>query len=221
LPKSTPKPCSIEGCPRPSRKRGWCETHYTRWKRHGSPLIAHYHHAPKGEPERVLREAIATRDRTTGCWEWPYHLSEDGYGRIASVEGTVRVGHAALILDGNPRPEPPNNQALHSCDNPPCFNPTHLRWGTHQNNMADMVERQRHFGCPGEKNGRAKLTVEQVRHIYLDPRRTGTIARSYGLSWSAVDRIKSGLSWRCLKFEPVEQTLVPSPHPDPIRRAAR
>lgn len=30
--------CSIEGCSNPSRKRGWCEKHYSRWKVHGDPL---------------------------------------------------------------------------------------------------------------------------------------------------------------------------------------
>lgn len=30
--------CNIEGCDKPSRVRGWCETHYCRWKRHGDPL---------------------------------------------------------------------------------------------------------------------------------------------------------------------------------------
>lgn len=29
--------CSIPGCGKPSRSRGWCSMHYTRWKRHGSP----------------------------------------------------------------------------------------------------------------------------------------------------------------------------------------
>lgn len=27
--------CSIDGCDNPARKRGWCETHYARWRKHG------------------------------------------------------------------------------------------------------------------------------------------------------------------------------------------
>lgn len=30
--------CLIEDCDRPKRKRGWCETHYSRFKVHGDPL---------------------------------------------------------------------------------------------------------------------------------------------------------------------------------------
>lgn len=34
--------CTITGCDRPLRARGWCATHYARWKRHGavSPDVA-------------------------------------------------------------------------------------------------------------------------------------------------------------------------------------
>lgn len=31
--------CSIDGCDRPRRKREWCETHYSRFRAHGDPLI--------------------------------------------------------------------------------------------------------------------------------------------------------------------------------------
>jgi hypothetical protein len=30
--------CSIEGCENKARVRGFCNTHYTRWRRHGNPL---------------------------------------------------------------------------------------------------------------------------------------------------------------------------------------
>lgn len=43
IPRKLPKPknrrCSIEGCERRHLARGWCQRHYERWKRHGTPLI--------------------------------------------------------------------------------------------------------------------------------------------------------------------------------------
>lgn len=30
--------CNIDGCDKPAEKRGWCNAHYKRWKRHGDPL---------------------------------------------------------------------------------------------------------------------------------------------------------------------------------------
>lgn len=42
---SAPKPwknsgrlCSIEGCEKPAKSRGWCRMHCARWERHGDPL---------------------------------------------------------------------------------------------------------------------------------------------------------------------------------------
>lgn len=34
-------PCKIEGCDKPSRGRGWCATHWARWRTHGDPNTAH------------------------------------------------------------------------------------------------------------------------------------------------------------------------------------
>jgi hypothetical protein len=55
----------------------------------------------------------------------------------------------------------------HRCDNPICVRPDHLFLGTHQDNIADMIAKGRHRSRahPGEKNGRAKLTAEDVRTI--------------------------------------------------------
>lgn len=36
-PKGTKLPCSVTGCDRPVRSRGWCEPHYTRWRNYGDP----------------------------------------------------------------------------------------------------------------------------------------------------------------------------------------
>lgn len=30
--------CSVEGCERPSRARGWCQLHWRRWRKFGDPL---------------------------------------------------------------------------------------------------------------------------------------------------------------------------------------
>ena len=29
--------CSIDGCARPVKSRGWCQAHYFRWRRNGDP----------------------------------------------------------------------------------------------------------------------------------------------------------------------------------------
>ncbi len=39
-PKPAPKParCSVGGCTNPVRARGFCNSHYARWRRYGDPL---------------------------------------------------------------------------------------------------------------------------------------------------------------------------------------
>ncbi len=32
--------CSVTGCERPATRRGWCAKHYSRWMRHGDPLVS-------------------------------------------------------------------------------------------------------------------------------------------------------------------------------------
>lgn len=77
----------------------------------------------------------------TGCWEWRANKVR-GYGRF-SHGGRMwlahRVAHAELI-----GPIPDGLDVLHSCDNPPCVNPAHLRAGTDQDNMRDQLSRGRH-----------------------------------------------------------------------------
>jgi hypothetical protein len=72
------------------------------------------------------------------CWPWKGSRTQRGYGLLC----TTRATHIALELAGKPRP--PGAIALHSCDNPPCVNPDHLRWGDDADNVADMVKRRRH-----------------------------------------------------------------------------
>lgn len=45
-----PKICSIPECGKPARGRGWCGTHWLRWRKHGDPTIV----LPKGStPKHV------------------------------------------------------------------------------------------------------------------------------------------------------------------------
>jgi hypothetical protein len=34
--------CSVDDCSTPVKARGWCSTHYSRWRTHGDPLVTVY-----------------------------------------------------------------------------------------------------------------------------------------------------------------------------------
>lgn len=85
-----------------------------------------------------------------GCWLWRYgtwaehkYVDEQHKYPKIMIKGVRKiVAHWMLISTGRPRPAP-DMDACHSCDRPPCVNPEHLCWGTHQENMQEMGERRR------------------------------------------------------------------------------
>lgn len=88
------------------------------------------------------------------CWPWLGGVWPTGYGRAWVGGKIVRAHRLALALAEGRRSLPHAKMfACHSCDNPVCCNPSHLRWGTQADNMADASRRGRMPGprkthCP-------------------------------------------------------------------------
>ena len=133
----------------------------------------------------------------SNCIEWQMSTNQYGYGRIQVGGKVQQVTRVVLKLvtnnDGN------NLLALHSCDNPPCINPDHLRWGTQLDNMQDAVNRNRKPDSAGELNGRAILTEKDVFYLRSLPKpNVSEIAKHYGVSYNAIYRLLKGFSWKHL-----------------------
>ena len=136
------------------------------------------------------------------CWNWLGSIDTRGYGHL-NVHGKTTRAHRYVytLVYGEIPPGGGHHGTVvrHSCDNRICCNPRHLLTGSHADNMNDMKERQRRKGiCICEANGRAVLTPEQVRAIRVDARAYRAVAKAYGVSYAAVQRIKSGKSWSAL-----------------------
>lgn len=150
--------------------------------------------------ERVWGNCVAYEP--DGCWLWQGALSNLGYGSI-KIDGRGHGVHRlAYWLANDEMPEP---ECMHLCDVRNCVNPAHLRAGTHAENMADMVSKGRAIGFPnpGERNGRAKLTDDDVREMRLHYAAGGVsyaqLARKYGVSVSAAQFAITKKTWAHLE----------------------
>lgn len=136
------------------------------------------------------------------CWRWTGVKDRAGYGRISMHRGHVdkahRVSFAVCV-----RRIKKGEQILHKCDTPSCIRPSHLFPGNHLKNMRDMFAKGRRIAAVGRKNGKAKLSVEQVRQIrkmYANAAGSSrAIAVALSLKPSTVQGVLSGRQWAWLK----------------------
>jgi hypothetical protein len=102
---------------------------------------------------------LAKVNKTDTCWEWTGCLDNEGYGRFGQ---TLTHRKAYQLWKGE---IPKGNVIRHLCNNRKCVNPEHLASGTQKDNVADMLRTNPPVWRRGEKNGRAKLTKEDVLEI--------------------------------------------------------
>lgn len=126
------------------------------------------------------------------CWPWIACLDRNGYGRMGINRKKGLATHVALLLDGRQRPG--QLHALHSCHNPACVNPRHLRWGTHAENMAEKIAAGHQ--PRGERHGIAKLTDDKVRAIRAAQGSQAAIGRRFGISQALVSHVRRGTIWK-------------------------
>lgn len=137
------------------------------------------------------------------CWEWRGAKNHKGYGVIGTRVYSVAVAMAAhrlsfLIHHG---PLPPGLQACHTCDNPPCVNPTHLFAGTAADNSADMVRKGRSIRGRRQTvkhDVKRKLTVDAVKDIQRRAalgESTTRLASEYGVGRATIYRAVRGIGW--------------------------
>ena len=123
----------------------------------------------------------------TDCWQWQGDRDYNGYGRMRWGNATHLVHrlsymhHVEMIV--------PGQMILHSCDNPCCINPAHLRKGTHAENMQDMVDRGRSVKGR-EKNYIGWDTAREIRMMYDTEEYTQIeIAEEFGVTLGTINSI--------------------------------
>lgn len=146
-------------------------------------------------PERFWEKAaVAGPDE---CWLWLGSRNQHGYGRLNFGGRGMQLAHrVAYELATGQRPR--RTLILHSCDNPPCVNPGHLREGTVRENSADMVARGRSPRAPGERSGNEKLTwaaVDEIRFLYAQGHTQPALGIQFGINSGHISRIVNEQAW--------------------------
>jgi hypothetical protein len=99
------------------------------------------------ELEQKLEEGIE-RIPFHSCWEWGRGRTSAGYGvvygRGSRAHRNMHYTHR-LSYQIHCGPIPTGMQVLHSCDNPGCCNPAHLRLGDDLDNHSECARKGRTF----------------------------------------------------------------------------
>jgi hypothetical protein len=138
------------------------------------------------------------------CWNWQAGRTKAGYGVFRMDKKVVFAHRVAYELACSTIPS--GMHVLHSCDNPACVNPSHLRVGTHAENMLDKVLRNRQSrvwsGKVGEAVGMGKLRdrdLPDIRKMIAQGMRQVDIANKYGVHQAMISNIKLGKNWSAIQ----------------------
>jgi hypothetical protein len=142
-------------------------------------------------------------DKSGGCWTWTGGLMSAGYGNFR-LAGQMRGAHRVAweLTNG---PVPGEMWVLHTCDNPPCVNPSHLWLGTARDNNRDCLVKGRHGSVThpesqvrGRRAAAAKLTerdVVAIRTRFRSGETSAALSRSFGVTRAAVRKVVLRRSW--------------------------
>lgn len=191
--------CKFEGCRGKVAAKGFCQKHYKRLMKYGSPNDRKHHQAPM--EQRFWR--FVDKKSDDECWEWLGSKRPNGYGQISRPtrkESGVSAHRYSWEL-ANKSTIPENMVVMHSCDNPSCVNPNHLSIGTHQENALDMIRkgRNRVVAPKGEWNGKSILTEEMVKEIRSSTLSHAALGRKLGVSPNCVRGVRIGRTWSHVK----------------------
>jgi hypothetical protein len=136
-------------------------------------------------------DSFWTPEPNTGCRLWTGSVNRKGYGQISNQRPVLAHRVSWELYIG---PIPNGLCVLHKCDIPSCVNHRHLFLGTQQDNSDDCCKKKRQLF--GEQKPGAKLSDAAVIAIRQDSRTQREIAKSFGVSQSAIAQSKIGKTWK-------------------------
>jgi hypothetical protein len=205
------KKCCVDGCEREAFSQGgrwnsredaittkYCRKHLSWLRKYGSTEMPRHAH---GTVEQRFWKFV---DKTESCWLWNSGKNAKGYGVMQATpekgqkRGKMLLAHRISYELHHGKLEK-GDYVLHSCDNPPCVNPDHLRKGTQSENIREAILKGRKFVpiASGEANPRSKLTLVQAKFIKAHPELGHKhIADMFGLSPNCIRGVRIGRTWK-------------------------
>lgn len=186
--------CSVKGCGRKAKTRGWCIGHYHRVLKHGSPEGTG--RTIRGSAKQfIIDNANHAADE---CLMWPYNRSsKHGYAVIRKEHFGSGMAHRSMCIVAHGPPPSRIHEAAHSCGkgHEGCVNPKHLSWKTPMENQSD---KKMHGTQPwGEGMWHmAKLTLEQAKRCKYGGEPAKQLAAELGVIPETVLRIRRGDNWK-------------------------
>lgn len=132
--------CEVEGCTRAGVHSGICNPHYQRKRRNGD-MSKPLRNLDVSEKMAFIQATAHTEHEE--CVDWPWSIGGNGIPLTWDGSRKRTVAHLVLEAAGRVRPQPPLDNALHSCDRPICVSIRHLRWGTKAENLQEAYDRGR------------------------------------------------------------------------------
>lgn len=211
--------CSVPDCGKAARlNRRYCSSHEHRLQRYGDPLGG----GPViGLPSKHLEEVVLPYEGDD-CIEWPFTRMKSGYGQVTYKRRKTLVHRLVCEIFNGPAPAD-KQDAAHTCGNPKCVNPRHIRWATRAENLAD---RWGHGTIPiGEAHANSKLNkldVQMIRVLLASGFTQKSIGVRFGISQASVKDILTGKNWGWMPLKlpaALQKTSPAKPSASDVRKS--
>lgn len=141
-----------------------------------------------------ILETLSKRSKinlATGCVEWVGSKNNRGYGQIR-INYKCKLAHR-VSLEATGQTLSQSDIVMHSCDNPCCINPFHLKVGSPSENVLDAVNKGRKIGA-----GR-KLTssdASEAKRLLREGMSQARVGEKLGVCRGTIQCIVDGRTWR-------------------------
>ena len=151
---------------------------------------------PRGKPvasleDRFVKRTVRTPCPVEGlgdCWIWTGGKQTNGYSQVLPKTYGTKVGHqwSCHHWNGSPLPVEKGMCVKHRCDVRLCVNPAHLEYGTLQENIQEMLDRN--------PIAMGKVTptdeeLEKLKEMIVSDTPRRVMSREIGHSRNWIDRV--------------------------------